>query len=51
MIPMHWGTFELGTDTFDSPVKRLKKWWKSHKDQLVSEKLQILKFGGHFGLN
>lgn len=30
LIPMHWGTFELGTDTFDSPIKRLEKWWRKH---------------------
>jgi L-ascorbate metabolism protein UlaG (beta-lactamase superfamily) len=25
MIPKHWGTFKLGSDTFDGPIKRLKK--------------------------
>jgi L-ascorbate metabolism protein UlaG (beta-lactamase superfamily) len=57
-IPMHWGTFELGTDTFDSPIRRLKTWWKSHQPDVISrsrkevtsKQLVILKFGGHLRL-
>ncbi len=41
-IPMHWGTFSLGTDTFIGPIKKLKKeFCKIEKEQ----KLSILKFG------
>lgn len=55
MIPMHWGTFELGTDTFDSPLKRLDRWWTATKKQVgridtLSNTKQVvpLRFGQQF---
>jgi len=44
-IPMHWGTFHFGTDTFDLPIDRLKNWWKQNELQLSLKNLEILKFG------
>lgn len=43
-IPMHWGTFYFGTDSFSTPITYLTDWWKN--EPLVSQdQLQILKFG------
>ncbi len=29
-IPMHWGTFPFGTDTFLGPIERLRAAWATH---------------------
>ena len=42
-IPMHWGTFHFGIDTFMQPIERVKKAWQ--ENNLSQEKLHILKFG------
>ena len=42
-IPMHWGTFRFGTDTFTSPTDSLKKAWL--ENSLQNDHLHILKFG------
>ncbi len=43
-IPMHWGTFQFGLDTFLGPIERLKIAWDTH--QLHSKKkLTISKVG------
>ena len=42
-VPMHWGTFGFGTDTFNLPIERLKKAWQDNK--LQDDQLHILKFG------
>lgn len=44
-IPMHWGTFHFGTDTFELPITRLKIWWNQNITKLNFKTLQILKFG------
>lgn len=44
-IPMHWGTFHFGTDTFDLPIIRLKNWWNKHSIKLNGQVLNLLKFG------
>jgi L-ascorbate metabolism protein UlaG (beta-lactamase superfamily) len=44
LIPMHWGTFRLGTDTFNYPVKLLRKWWNHHCQKKLC-RLMILKIG------
>lgn len=46
-IPIHWGTFRLGTDTFDGPIKRLKACWQDYiKDGFFKDKiLKLAKFG------
>lgn len=43
LIPIHWGTFKLGADTFMMPVDRLKKAWQDNK--LPDDRLHILKCG------
>lgn len=30
-VPMHWGTFPFGTDTFLGPIERLQNNWHAHK--------------------
>lgn len=45
-VPIHWGTFRLGTDRFDDPINKLQEFWISRSHELVDKKLQILKFGG-----
>ncbi len=43
-IPMHWGTFQFGLDTFHGPIERLKTEWDHH--QLHDrKKLTISKVG------
>ena len=44
-VPMHWGTFHLGMDTFKEPVVRIKKWWQLHKKQCVNKSLKVPKVG------
>jgi L-ascorbate metabolism protein UlaG (beta-lactamase superfamily) len=45
MIPMHWGTFVLGFDTFTGPLKRMHAWWKRNKKRCADKVLQVLKVG------
>ncbi|PKN03553.1 hypothetical protein CVU75_01620 [Candidatus Dependentiae bacterium HGW-Dependentiae-1] len=49
-IPMHWGTFRLGPDSFEYPITMLKNAWELNIDKLDQKKLAILKFGGHWSL-
>jgi L-ascorbate metabolism protein UlaG (beta-lactamase superfamily) len=46
-IPMHWGTFWLGTDSFIDPITRLNKWWAVHAADatLAGKKLKLVKLG------
>ncbi|MFA6065682.1 MAG: MBL fold metallo-hydrolase [Candidatus Babeliaceae bacterium] len=44
-IPMHWGTFGLGPDSFDTPIKRLDIAWKAHVSAESQDKLYKIKFG------
>ncbi len=44
-IPMHWGTFHFGIDTFETPVKRIQRWWKKNRSILKNKTLSIPKFG------
>jgi L-ascorbate metabolism protein UlaG (beta-lactamase superfamily) len=47
-IPIHWGTFQLGPDSFDYPLTMLRQAWQSYADRLTQKNLTILKFGGHW---
>ena len=42
-IPMHWGTFQFGRDTFHGPVERLQAAWATHT--INNKKLTIAKIG------
>jgi len=44
-IPMHWGTFPMGVDSFDRPVELIKKWWSINNNQLQNKTLHLPKFG------
>lgn len=44
-IPMHWGTFHFGTDAFETPIKRLQRWWKRNRSALHHKSLLIPRFG------
>lgn len=44
-IPMHWGTFHFGTDAFETPIRRLQRWWKRNRATLHHKFLLIPKFG------
>lgn len=50
-IPMHWGTYYFGTDTFDMPIKLLNQvWQESHDSTLSPEQLHVLKAGQRIDL-
>jgi L-ascorbate metabolism protein UlaG (beta-lactamase superfamily) len=44
-IPMHWGTFALGPDSFDTPIKLLDQAWQKMKPPLEKKRLYTIKFG------
>jgi len=50
-IPMHWGTFPMGSEKFDVPIMRLKDLWKLNADVLSEKELHILKVGQSFELS
>jgi len=49
-IPMHWGTFPMGLEAFDTPIVRLQDFWKLHADSLKERELHMLKIGQSFEL-
>jgi len=44
-IPMHWGTFQIGSENFEDPITHLKANWGLQEKNLQSKKLTLLKFG------
>lgn len=48
-IPMHWGTFYFGTDSFSYPVEQLLAWWKK-QDSVTMDQVSVLKFGQQWPL-
>jgi L-ascorbate metabolism protein UlaG (beta-lactamase superfamily) len=44
-IPMHWGTYHLGLDTFKGPIDRLHLWWEFNKVRCEGKTLQLVKAG------
>lgn len=44
-IPMHWGTFKMGLDTFLSPIIRLETWWNINNKSLTNKQKHVLKIG------
>ncbi len=44
-VPMHWGTFKLGADTFNMPMEQLNIAWDAHLGKLGDKQLTILKHG------
>jgi len=46
-IPMHWGTFQFGTDNHEDPVHLMRQWEKDNKILLNThnKRLNILKIG------
>lgn len=44
-IPMHWGTFPMGSERFDTPILRLQDWWKENAQLLQGTKLHVTKVG------
>lgn len=48
-IPMHWGTFPLGAEEFDLPIKVLKKCWKDFESiGLIKNKYLHMPKAGEF---
>ncbi|GAG53137.1 unnamed protein product, partial [marine sediment metagenome] len=50
-VPMHWGTFALGTDQFDEPINILQQAWQSRCHELASRELLLAKIGQRFALH
>jgi L-ascorbate metabolism protein UlaG (beta-lactamase superfamily) len=44
-IPMHWGTFQFGLDTFHGPIDRLQHVWHVRQLDQKNKKLTIAKVG------
>jgi len=44
-IPMHWGTFQFGLDTFHGPLDRLTYAWNAHQLHENAKKLTVAKVG------
>lgn len=44
-IPMHWGTYHFGVDNFETPIRRIQRWWKKNRPILKNKSLLIPKFG------
>lgn len=44
-IPMHWGTYHLGFDTFRGPIDRLSRWWRRNQARCKNKALQYVKAG------
>jgi L-ascorbate metabolism protein UlaG (beta-lactamase superfamily) len=44
-IPMHWGTYKLGTDSFLEPITRLQTSWKNRATELFDKSIILPKFG------
>ncbi|HEV2916292.1 MAG TPA: hypothetical protein VGW78_00940 [Candidatus Babeliales bacterium] len=42
-VPMHWGTFGLGPDSFDTPIKMLDNAWQQLS--MPQSLLYKIKFG------
>lgn len=49
-IPMHWGTFPFGVDTFEGPLTRLHAAWNHHQLDAQQKKLTVLKVGQSLSL-
>jgi L-ascorbate metabolism protein UlaG (beta-lactamase superfamily) len=44
-IPMHWGTFVFGLDSFILPIERITKAWAQQKMDTAGAQLHLLKMG------
>ena len=44
-VPMHWGTFHLGGESFEDPIELLETAWNKNKALLDGKALRLLKFG------
>jgi L-ascorbate metabolism protein UlaG (beta-lactamase superfamily) len=44
-MPMHWGTFQFGLDTFSGPIERLTHAWHAHQLHEKEKKLTIAQVG------
>jgi L-ascorbate metabolism protein UlaG (beta-lactamase superfamily) len=44
-IPMHWGTFQLGAESFKEPINQLQAEWDKKISNPDEKKLILLKFG------
>lgn len=45
LIPMHWGTFALGTESFLTPLDILKTAWQEYKDLVINKNVSVLQVG------
>ena len=41
-IPMHWGTFQFGTDNIITPIQRVKQSWHENHPKLIGKTLYTL---------
>jgi len=44
-VPMHWGTFAFGIDSFELPINLLKHWWHQNQQALQHKQLHIVPCG------
>ena len=49
-IPMHWGTFYFGVDSFQTPIDRFNQWWNQNRKRLQEKSWFPCKIGQQFHL-
>lgn len=50
-IPMHWGTFRFGVDSFSAPIERLYTAWQHHFPGVSDKQLSVPQPGHKVALN
>lgn len=45
LLPMHWGTFHFGMESFDLPIKRLQSWQNENSASLEEKVIHFPKVG------
>ena len=49
-VPAHWGTFAMGTDEFEAPIRELERSWQQRRAELGDRQLCVVKAGQRLAL-
>ena len=50
-IPMHWGAFYFGHDSFEQPIHDVRKWWRHYLGSSKDHTLRLVKLAEQFALS